>query len=201
MSLDLEQIKNHYAKMNDAKLENIAKFEMALLEPAVQPIVIAEIKRRGMDENLLAGIAAQTKTLSDEEVEELKDKLKGLACPSCGKPDQGLVGGIIRKVRSIVLFTQYEQRPIIACPACVEAERKSQLIKNSLFGWWGFPSGLLYRTPQAIINHFRDNGKRDAISEGILTHFAVENVGELKTNWNQEDKIVSFVRRKNSTQA
>lgn len=197
MAIDIEQVRNHYAKMDNAKLESIAKFEMALLEPEVQPIVIAEIKRRGLDENLLVGIEAQTKELSEAEVYELRDKIKGLACPSCGKTGQGLVGGIVRKVRSFLIITTYERRPIIACPACVEAERKSQLIKNSLLGWWGIPWGLLFRTPQAIINHFRDNGKKEEISEGILIHFAVENIGELKTNWDREDKIVDFIRHQN----
>lgn len=198
MPIDLEQVKNHYAKMDNARLENIAKFEMALLEPAVQQIVIAEIKRRGLDENLLVGIEAQTKELSEAEVYALRDKIKGLACPSCGQPNQGLMGGMVRKVRSFLIITQYEQRPMIACPACVEAERKSQLIKNSLLGWWGFPWGLLYRTPQAIINHFRDNGKKEEISEGILIQFAVENIGELKTNWDKADKLVNFIRRQNN---
>lgn len=198
MAIDLEQIRNHYAKMDTAKLENIAKFEIALLAPEVQPIVIAEIKRRGLDENLLTAIEAQTKILSDEEIYELRDKIKGLSCPSCGDSNKALMGGIIRKVRSFLIITQYEKRFIIACPSCIEAERKSQLIKNSLLGWWGFPWGMLYRTPQAIINHFRDNGKKEVISEEILIHFAIENIGELKTNWDNEDKIVAFIRRQNN---
>ncbi len=198
MAIDLEQIRNNYSKMDDSKLERIAKFEMASLQPEVRPIIIAEIKKRGLDENLLTGIEAQTKELSEEEVNELTDKVKGLDCPSCGKSSSGLVGGIIRKVRSYLLFTQYESRAMIACKECVDSERKNQLIKNSLFGWWGFPSGFLYRTPQAIINHFRDNRKSEELSELILIEFAVQNIGELKTNWENEDAIVGFIRHQNT---
>jgi hypothetical protein len=170
MAQDLEQIKNHYAKMDDLRLQHIAKFEIGLLETNIQSIVIDEVKRRGLDENLLKGIEAQSKPLSEKEINELVSKIKGLACPVCGKPEQGLVGGIVRKVRSFVIITQYEARPIIACQSCVDAERKNQLLKNCLFGWWGFPWGLLYRTPQAIIGHFSDNGNKEAISESILNH-------------------------------
>lgn len=198
MAIDLEQIRNHYSKMDDLKLERIAKFEITSLQPEVKPIVIAEIQKRGLDENLLTGIQAQTKELSEEEVYELRDKLKGLGCPNCGNSNQGLVGGIIRKVRSYLIMTHYEKRTMIACKECVETERKNQLIKNSLLGWWGFPWGLLYRTPQAIIYHFRDNSKREEISESILIEFAVENIGELKTNWENEDKIVDFIHHQNN---
>lgn len=198
MAIDLEQIRNHYSNMDDSKLERIAKFEVASLHPEVQPIIIAEIKKRGLDENLLIGIKAQTKKLSEKEIHELRDKVKGLDCPSCGKPNQELVGGIIRKVRSYVLVTHYEKRPMIACKSCLEKERKSQLIKNSLFGWWGFPWGFFYRTPQAIINHFRDNGKEEEISESILIEFAIQNAGELKTNWDDEDKLVDFINHQNT---
>jgi hypothetical protein len=198
MALDLEQIRKHYSEMDNSKLERIAKFEIASLNPEVHPIVIAEIQKRGFDEALITGIEAQTKTLTSEEIYELIAKIKGLDCPSCEKSNQGLVGGIIRKVRSYVIITQYEIRPIIACTTCVEAERKNQLIKNSLFGWWGFPSGLLFRTPQAIINHFIDNGKKDEISKSVLSDFAVQNVGELKTNWENEDRLVAFINHQNN---
>ncbi|MCB0648444.1 MAG: hypothetical protein KDC49_17355 [Saprospiraceae bacterium] len=106
MAMDLEQIRNHYSKMDDSKLERIAKFEIASLQLEVKPIVIAEIQKRGLDENLLTGIEAQTKELSEEEVYELRDKVKGLDCPKCGKSNMGLVGGIIRKVRSYLIITQ-----------------------------------------------------------------------------------------------
>lgn len=198
MEIDLEQIRNNYAKMDDSKLERIAKFEIASLRPEVQPIVIEEIKKRGLDENLLSGIEAQTKELTEEEIYELVDKVKGLNCPNCGESNQGLAGGTIRKVRSFIIFTTYEKRPMIACRACVEKERKNQLIKNSLLGWWGIPWGFFYRTPQAIINHFRDNGKREEISESILIDFAARNIGELKTNWDNEDIIVDFINNHNT---
>lgn len=198
MAIDLEQIRNHYSKMDDSKLERIAKFQIASLQPEVQPIVIAEIKKRGLDENLLIGIEAQTKEFTKEEVYEVIEKVKGLDCPSCGKPKQVLVGGVIRKVRSYLIMTQYETRPMIACKVCVEEERKSQLIKNSLLGWWGFPWGLLYRTPHAIINHFLDNRKQEEISEIIINDFAAQNIGELKTNWEDEEKLVAFINHQNS---
>jgi len=198
MAIDIEHIKNHYSKMDDFKLERIAKYEIAKLKPEIINIVTDEIKRRGLDVNLLSGIEAQTKIVSKEEVYELTVKVKKLDCPSCGKSNQGLVGGIIRKVRSYIIFTHFERRTMIACKKCVELERKIQLIKNSIFGWWGFPSGLLYSTPSAIINHFLDNRKNEAISELIISDFVLQNIGELKTNWGNEEKLVDFIYHHNN---
>jgi hypothetical protein len=196
--MDLKQIKLHYSKMDNAKLERIAKFEINSIQPEVRPIIIAEIKKRGLDENLLAGIEAQTKEITDENLLELIDKIIGLDCPNCGKSNSGLTGGIIRKVRSYLVLTQYEKKTMIACPSCLAGERKKQLIKNSILGWWGIPWGLFFRTPQAIINHFLDNRKYQEISESILRDFATQNIGELKTNWENEDELIEFIRHCNN---
>lgn len=197
MQVDLEQIKDNYSKMSDAELEIIAKFKIALLQTEVKPIVIAEIKKRGLDNNLLTGIEAQTKELSETELLELMNKIKGLSCPICGESNKGLVGGIIRKVRSYVILTQYEKRPIIACQSCMDKERKNQLIKNCLLGWWGIPGGMFYRTPQAILGHFLDNRRKEELSELILAETAIQGIGELRTNWDNEEKLVEYIHRQN----
>lgn len=198
MKIDLEQIKNHYSKMDDARLEKIAKFEINSLQQEVQPIVIAEIKKRGLDNNLLAGIEAQVKELTDDELIELMDKIRGLDCPICGEPNKGLVGGVIKKVRSFVVFSQYEKRTIIACQSCVDRERRNHLLKNCLLGWWGVPWGMLYWTPKVIIDHFLDNTRKQVISETILEETAIYGVGELRTNWDNEEKLVEFIHQQNN---
>jgi len=197
MSIDLEYIKENYSKMEDFKLERIAKHEASTLKPEVLPILISEIKKRGLDLNLIKGIDAQVKELTSVELQELIEKVKGLSCPSFGCDNQALNGGVFRKVRSYLVLTQYKKNNIIACASCLEKERKRQLIKNTLLGWWGFPWGLI-RTPMAIINHFIDNTKKERISESILVEFVKQNVGELRTNWGEEDKLVNFINHINT---
>ena len=158
--MNLKQIKARYARMDDARLEQIARFEVEALRPEVRSIVAAEIRKRGLDESLLIGTEVQEEGIPATELNELTGKIKGLECPSCGASDEALVGGYVRKVRSYLVTTYHEKKPMIACPSCLEAERKKQLINTSLFGWWGFPMGLLFYTPDAIIGHFRDNRRR-----------------------------------------
>ncbi len=196
MGLDLEQIKENYANFEDYKLEHLAKNEAGSLEPEVIPILMAEIKKRGLDSNLEKGIEAQTKALTESEVLELKNKVVGLKCPMCGQKDKPLMGSLIRSVKSFVVFTNYKKTPIITCQECADKKKKSALISTIILGWWGIPWGLV-RTPQTIINYFADKSKVEEISESILTGFAIENIGEIKTNWNNEDELVEFIDHQN----
>ncbi len=189
----------YYSQMDDVQLEKIAKFKIASLRPEVQPLVIDEIKKRGLDNNLIRGIEAQMKELTNKELLDLVNKIHGLDCPMCGEPQKGLVGGIVRKVRSYLIVCLYEKRWIIACQTCVDKERKNQLIMNLLFGWWAIPKGMLLRTPQAIIGHFRDNDRKEEISELILAQTATYHIGELRTNWDNEKILVTYIHGLNNT--
>ncbi|MDR0438048.1 MAG: hypothetical protein LBH22_07100 [Bacteroidales bacterium] len=65
-----------------------------------------------------------------------------------------------------------------------------------LFGWWGIPFGI-FRTPIALIASLNDSKNRDEISEEIIISFAINNVGELRTNWDRENDLVEFIKHWN----
>ena len=197
MAIDIKKIRENYSRLDDSKLESIAKFETASLSSEVQLILIEEIKRRGLDENLLSAIEVQSKGLSDEELLEITNRIKSLSCPVCGKANKGLMGGIIRRVRGYAVVCLYECKTIIACQTCIDLERDHQLIMNSLLGWWGIPLGL-FRTPQVIVNHFIDNRKKETISTQILSDFVGENIGELITHLENEQELIEVINHMNS---
>lgn len=192
MTIDLEQIKINYSKFDDFKLEYLAKNEVGSLEPEVISILIAEIKKRGLDLNLEKGIEAQSKELTENELNEIINKIVNLTCPECGQRNTPLVGSWIRTVKSLIILTSYKKVPIITCNSCAEKKKKNAMLSTALLGWWGVPFGLL-RTPIALIQTLTDNKKREEISDGILTRFAIENIGEIKTNWDKEDELVEFL--------
>ncbi|WP_282037323.1 hypothetical protein [Saccharicrinis aurantiacus] len=196
MSLDLELIKKNYEKFEDYKLEHLAKNEAGSLEPEVIPILMAEIKKRGLDPNLEKGIEAQTKEITESEIIEILDKVSGLKCPECGGKSNPLKGSLIRSVKSFIIFTNYKKTPIISCQECANKKRKSALTSTIILGWWGIPWGII-RTPQTIINYFVDKNKLKEISESILTGFVIENIGEIRTNWESEDELVEFIDHQN----
>ena len=198
MGIDLEQIRKNYSEFDDYKIEHLAKNEIGSLDPDVVEILKAEIKKRGLDSNLNKGIEAQTKELTDSELQELKSKISNLACPECGQTGSPLIGALIREVKSFVILTHYKKTPLILCQACADKKRKNAMITTALLGWWGIPWGL-FRTPHAIISSLIDNNKREILSDSILSQFAITNVGEIKTNWDKDNELVDFVRHKNQT--
>lgn len=197
MAIDLEQIRKNYALFDDYKIEHLAKNEAGSLMPDVVTILKEEITKRGLDSNLIPGIEAQTKELTEKELNELISKITKLACPECGQHHSHLIGILIREVKSFVVFTQYKKTQLILCPTCAERKRKDAMIITALLGWWGIPWGI-FRTLHALISSLTDNKKRDIISDSILTQFAIVNIGELRTNWDKENEIVDFVRRRNN---
>ena len=181
-----------------AKLSIWRKMRLVLYTPDVVTILKEEIKKHGLDPNLNKGIEAQTKELTESESNELKSKISKLACPECGQSNSPLIGTLIREVKSFIVFTHYKKTPLILCQACADKKRKNAMITTALLGWWGIPWGL-FRTPYAIISSLSDNKKRGIISDSILTQFAIENVGEIRTNWDKGSVLVDFIRHKNQT--
>lgn len=192
MAIDLEQIKENYANFDDFKLEHLAKNEAGSLEPEVIEILTAEIKKRGLDSNLEKSIEAQTKELTEKELNDLKSKIANLTCPECGQKTGQLVGTLIRTVKSFIVLTAYKKVPVITCKSCADKKRKNAMISTALLGWWGIPFGL-FRTPIALIATLTDKNKAEEISEEIITGFAIENIGEIRTNWEKETELVEFV--------
>lgn len=194
--MNIEELKARYRAMDEEKLENIARREMRTLRPEVPQIVKDEIVKRGMGDKLLEVIDAQLKEPNVREIQELAEKIKSLDCPICGSSQKELVGGIIRKVRSFIIFSQISGGTIIGCSTCVERERKDHLLMNCILGWWSL-DGLFYRTPQAIISHFREKNRRKEISEAILIEFGILNIGEFTFNWEQERELLKILKQHN----
>ena len=103
--MDIEQIKKNYENFNDSKIEHLAKNEAGSLEPEVIPILVNEIKKRNLDVDLIKGIEAQTKELTEKEIQEIKLKIESLSCPECGQNESKLIGTLIRTVKSFIVFT------------------------------------------------------------------------------------------------
>lgn len=192
MTIDLNQIKQNYIEFDDYRIEDLAKNEAGGLEPGVIPILIDEINKRGLDPALIKGVEAQTKVITEEELSELKNKIVNLNCPQCGQRNSPLIGTVIRTVKSFIVITSYKKTPVITCKSCADKKRKNAMISTALLGWWGIPFGL-FRTPIALISTLTDRKKGDEISDAIVTGFAIENIGEIKTNWDKEDELVEFV--------
>jgi len=170
MEIDIEQIIKNYSEFDDFEIERIAKTEAGGIEPEVISILIDEIKKRGLDDNLLKGIEAQIEEIDENDFKKLINRIKELTCPECGR----------------------NETPLISCEVCAEKTRKNSVVFNLLLGWWGIPMGI-FKTPQAVIKTLTDKKKKNEISDIILTDFVLENVGEIRTYWDDEIELTKFI--------
>ncbi len=194
--MDLQQVKERYAKMKDAELQHLAKYEIHQLRPEVVEYVKEEITKRGLDSRLTEVVDNQLRELSNEEIEQYIQTIQSLPCPKCTLQFERLNASLIHKIRSFIFMTNYESKIYIACDTCISKEKNKQLLLNSLLGWWGFPWGLI-KTPVFITKHFTENAKRENFGKTILTEFVQDNASELYLRKDNTAELQYFIKRIN----
>jgi hypothetical protein len=195
---DLKDIANNYSKKTDSELIYIATQKASGLRPGVIEIIEDELKKRNLNLNILDGVKAQNKEYSIEEINELSKKLRDLPCPLCGDKSSKLNGTIMHTVKSFVFFSTFRKEPILGCPDCLDKKNQESIISTALFGWWGFPWGLL-KTPFYIYNNIKAK-KQNRILEPneALLSFTLENVGQIESytdNVEELKKIIKYVKK------
>ncbi|NVK04656.1 MAG: hypothetical protein HWD92_07525 [Flavobacteriia bacterium] len=176
MAIDLDRIRSRYESFDDYKIEHLALNEAKNLRPEVVEILKSEISKRGMSSVLLEGINIQLRKITQAEVDRWISAIRRLKCPRCGLQHQPLTGGMIRRVTSYILFTSTLNRPVILCENCLNKKRTDAAFSTLLFGWWGFPMGLI-NTPISLIRSLRDRNRTTQLDQEILTALVVQNRG------------------------
>ena len=195
--MDLDKVREFYGTLENEKIEQLALEEAGGLEPAVLPILKAEIEKRSLPLNLIEAIDVQTKTISEDELKTYVSRIVNMRCPECGKNDSELEGSIIRSVTSFVLMTTYKKSHVLSCNDCRNSLRKSAISKTILLGWWGIPWGI-FRTPHALIMSTFENNKRESISKEVINTFIENNIGLIKANWDSEYELVRIIQAHNN---
>ncbi|GGK31214.1 hypothetical protein GCM10008955_26330 [Deinococcus malanensis] len=94
-----------------------------------------------------------------------------VACERCqeASPYLRVVG--IRWVWSVLLVTRHGLTPRVLCPRCANRHLCAAGIKTALFGWWGFPFGLI-QTPRALYSNVTGGNDLSAVTVNLLVHQA-----------------------------
>lgn len=189
---NFDEIKQNFSKFEDEKIEHIAKCEVGGLQPEVIDILINEIKSRSLNLNLIKGIKAQTSELTESELNEVIHKISSLICPECRLNNGQLVGSIVRTVNSAEMpLPSFSTFYVISCKSCADKIKKKAFTDTFIYGFWGICG--IFRTPISLIKTLLDNRKSDVISNNLITRFALDNIGEIKTKWDNEEELVDFL--------
>jgi hypothetical protein len=92
-------------------------------------------------------IAAQS--IPPEVVEEHVNKVHSGPCPKCQQQAGPVDAHTSHFVWSALLVTSWSSKPAICCRSCATKKQILSTVGSALFGWWGFPWGLIV-TPVQI---------------------------------------------------
>jgi len=98
-------------------------------------------------------LVASAAQLPNEFVLEQARRVHGGSCPKCHGPGPVDVH-MKHTVWSAFVMTQWRSTPILCCESCGTKAKLGALAFTSLFGWWGFPWGLIF-TPVQIVRNLR----------------------------------------------
>jgi len=98
-----------------------------------------------------SGIVGLIDSVPDDLVAQEAKRIHEGPCPRCGG------GGPIdihtsHHVWSALLMTSWGSNPQICCQSCGTKSRLYRTFSSALFGWWGFPWGLLVTPVQIVRN-------------------------------------------------
>lgn len=150
--INIERVRETYAKKTDAELTRVLLNNAAGLTPEAIDIVKAEIKKRGLDPHISDAVDAQNKVYGRTDIDAFCEIIQNLPCPVTGDTSQKLNITLTSEVMSFILFTNYKKRMVVGPPDTLRKANNDALIKTALLGWWGLPWGIIRTVPAIFLN-------------------------------------------------
>jgi hypothetical protein len=177
---DIEQLKITYKALTNDKLTYLAITEATSLRPEALEVLKAEIKSRGLDEDIASGIDAQLIDTGSLEFDGYVSLIRSQACPVCAGTTLPLNAAVVSTVKSFILLTRYKKKLMIACPNCLQNANQSATNTTALLGWWGLPWGII-RSVQALTRNVKAAKQvRTGKPTDTLISFVKTNIGVIE---------------------
>jgi hypothetical protein len=191
--IDIELIKENYARMPDEQLVHIAKNEANSMTPEGQEIILSELKKRKLDPGLSASVAIQNKEYSPDEINAYCEMVRHLDCPRCGSSVLPLNSTATITVISFILLSTKKTSTVIACPNCLDFATGKAFVLSVLFGWWEIPWGPL-RTVKAIQFNLKMGRKNhDSDTRDEFKNAVTSNIGKIALYKNNKPELQAIL--------
>jgi hypothetical protein len=196
MNLSLDEIRNHYKKFPNHKIEQIAGNKDAKISEEVLIVLIEEIKKRNLSSDLLSTIKTEFKTIRKNRIDEIRTIIESLNCPECGSYNK-IQSVEINETVSMLLLSKHNKRIFIACEECIKKEKKSVLFKNLFLGLWSL-QGLFYYTPLNLFRAFWKGKNQSEHSRKQLDNYIYENIENLTDICEDKAALFHFIQKTNN---
>jgi predicted nucleic-acid-binding Zn-ribbon protein len=175
--------------MSDSELIYSVTQNAGGLTPEALEIAKNEIIKRGLNPGLSKALDVQNKTYTVEELHVYCNLVNSLSCPICHKKGDRLNGTLTAEVMSFIILTRYKKKIHIGCPNCLDKLNNAALTKTIVFGWWGFPWGII-RSVQAIITNIKSKRTHHLdTSNQFLMSFVLSNIGQLEAYKGDKNRL------------
>lgn len=194
MEPSAEELRKTFTAMSDDRLIKLATREAVGLRPEAVQIIEEEIIRRGISVGVTAGMHAQRKEYTVEELNSFCGILRVLPCPDCGSAHMKLNAVLTGHCTSFLIMTHYERRLRIGCSECLLKALNNATIRSSLLGWWGFPWGIVRTIGALRLNHRM--GKEAELPEatGTMLAFVHQHVGVIEANKDDTERLRQLIK-------
>lgn len=192
--INVNEIKKNYAAFDDAKILRLAKNESKSLRDDVIPILLEEMKKRGLHPSLIEWIEAERRILSEAELFALKQKVKNNTCSICNQK-KTLEGFKYTTIISFLIGYTRNKCIRIVCSSCGTKLKKESNLKTVTLGWWS-PSGFvatLSICTQKIINSINEQDE----SEELIESFIKNHLGTITLENDSKEYIRELLERYN----
>lgn len=193
--MNIDEIRENYKRFETDRIKKIAKNDARSLKQDSVPVLIEEIKKRGLSNRLIDWVNAERRKLSAEELADLKRKTKKCKCQLC-KKNADLRGFKFMASTGIVIDHSTYHYKLIVCTNCGRKKRKTALITTMVFGWWSLYG--LVSTPIIIFSTIKAHFQEDIRSEEIIEDFIISNIGHITLGQETEELIEELIRKYNT---
>lgn len=174
--IDIKLVRERYASLLDQDITRIARTNAQGLEGAAIPLLVAEIEKRKLGNDLVEWITAERRLLSTEELFKLKEIVVNSLCPDCQKA-RGLIGVEYSTRTSFIVDTSVDEHRVIVCERCGKSRESGSFITTLVTGWWSVEG--LFATPFTLLSKLVAFFTGDKFGEKIVERFIQENMGKI----------------------
>jgi len=163
--LSNDEIKKNYKSFDNEKIKRIASKDAKSLREDTLPILIDEIKKRNLGNQLIEWVKAERRKLSKNELDILKNKVKSSACTHCQKQANDLKGYQFTTITGILVDENITDYKVIICEKCGNKNQRNAALWTLFFGWWSV--GGFFATLLSPIDFIKNKWNKKENSEFI----------------------------------
>ncbi len=135
----------------------------------------------------------QTLEIDEKAVIAYAELLRNLPCPLCRSTNEKLNATMTGRVTSYIIMSSYKKELVIACPDCLDKQHNDAMTKSALFGWWGFPWGVVYTIKALLLNNKMKKQYRQVEANALLKAFVFERVGRLEAHRHNPAELQAII--------